>query len=106
MRRRSLAILPVIAALGLTPSACSNADAPAAPAAEVTFEIDGVTVTLTPPAPCRSDAAAPGQFTEARDKLVIDFSYVSMLETENGPEEQDIAGVAMADLDGDGALDL
>jgi hypothetical protein len=106
VRRRPFAILPVIAALGLPPSACSNADAPAAPAAEVTFEIDGVTVTLTAPAPCRSDAAAPGQFTEARDKLGIDFSYVSMLKTENGPEEQDIAGVAMADLDGDGALDL
>lgn len=106
MRRRSLVIFPVNAALWLASSACSNADAPAAPAAEVTFEIDGVTVTLTPPEPCRSDASAPGQFTEARDPLGIDFSYVSMLETENGPEEQDIAGVAMADLDGDGALDL
>ena len=57
---------------------------------------------------CRPGAPPPGVFTESADALGIAFEHVAQpppSRFEDG-RLQDFAGVAVADLDGDGALDL
>ena len=69
----------------------------------------GAIVTETVGAACRAGAPAPGVFTEVSDQLGLDFEHLAQAPpSREQPDGRllDYAGVGLADLDGDGALDL
>jgi hypothetical protein len=92
--------------------ACSDDGGPSTPVADV-VDIAPIpspheSIVLVPGEACRPDAPAPGVFTASSSALGIDFTH-SAYPPPDGASRMvfvDYAGVAMADLDGDGWLDL
>lgn len=63
-------------------------------------------IRVEPGAPCRDGARPPGQFVDAAELLGINVVHEMEVVDASGWYEVDVAGGAVADLDGDNALDL
>ncbi len=85
--------------------ACGN-PGPPEPPETVVVQAQDATLTLVPGAACAAGTPPPGRFTEYREAWGVDFVYSDHF-TDSGQEFwKDLGGVAVADLDGDRALDL
>jgi hypothetical protein len=92
--------------------ACGSDHTPPTPAPDVVDDAPipspHESIVLVPGEACRSNAPEPGVFTASAQTLGIDFSH-NAYPPPDGPSRMvfvDYAGVAAADLDGDGWLDL
>ncbi len=94
-------------ALALVITGCGNKEVDAADTVTVGPRSEA-SITLADGEPCRDNAPKPGTFVESSAQFDIDFEHDSKAEPwpENPTGIIDFSGAAIADIDGDGFLDL